>query len=441
VISVNLPSTASPSTSGSRCFMPLRGTVLSRLLRFLGACSLVAGTGACRSTPSPASPVPLRDVAADSAVLTRKALDWWAAYMTADSSYFTSFLAEDFVSRQSTVESGGDAHREQFLRYYFMGMPCGEASSYQVQLASVSLFDSIGVVTTQIRFWSGRPFVKSIASQGEAVLTLIAVRRAGEWRALEARIIDYQLPPSVWAWPDTTLLIGPRYRTNPLTAMRTVRRPCPPRPPVPPLRPSLPEPGVLLRLTVIDSATGRPIRRASAGAFVYLPDGGMRWRGATGDSLGHIAFDSVRAWPVEITCRTMERYKGARVAQLDSATLVNAADRAWEVRGDGSACDQRPVVVQRGRWRGRYSAGFELSEFRWCGDTARAIWLEFGSETAKSPRVKWPPRTDPYTYSAFITVVGTMRGPDRYGHLGGATHELEVDSVLSARAVGPRDCR
>jgi hypothetical protein len=102
-----------------------------------------------------------------------------------------------------------------------MGMPCGEASSYQVQLASVRLFDSIGVVTTQTRFWSGRPFVKSIASQGEAVLTLIAVRRAGEWRALEARIIDYQLPPSVWAWPDTTLLIGPRYRTNPLTAMRT----------------------------------------------------------------------------------------------------------------------------------------------------------------------------------------------------------------------------
>jgi hypothetical protein len=441
VISLNQLSTASPSTSGSRCFVPLRGTVLSRLLPFIGACWLVAGIGACRSSPSPASPVPLRDVAADSAALTRRALDWWAAYVTADSSYFTSFLAEDFVSRQSTVESGGDVHREQFLRYYFMGMPCGEASSYQVQLASVSLFDSIGVVTTQTRFWSGRPFVKSIESQGEAVLTLIAVRRAGEWRALEARIIDYQLPPSVWAWPDTTLLIGPRYRTNPLTAMRTARRPCPPRPPVPALRPSLPEPGVQLRLTVIDSATGQPIRRAYAAEFLYLPEGRMRPRQAAGDSLGRLTFDSVRAWPVNITCRTTDESREGRVAQLDSATLVNAAGRSWEIRGDGSACDQRPVVVQRGRWRGRYSAGFEHSEFRWCGDTTRAIWVRFKQKTAESPRVKWPPSTDPYTYTAFITVVGTMRGPDRYGHLGVATYELEVDSVLSARAAGPRDCR
>ena len=116
-------------------------------------------------------------------------------------------------------------------------------------------------------------------------------------------------------------------------------------------------------------------------------------------------------------------------------------------------CDGRPVRRVTGEWRGYYTFGFESSDFvpctadRWtvasdsiAPNQGVTAWVTLSDRAAQHfdapPVAETPPGYPRY----FVRWRGTVTGPDRYGHMGLADFEIEVDKILEIRAPGPNDC-
>ena len=408
----------------------------SVVIALLLAVACVAPPADEAAAPSPLDTWNARRIAPDSVELERMALEWWPASFTRDRAYFERVLAPEFVWRKQE-HSGADSDRQQFLDWFVADGQCGYSVTWQVQTSHTRVLDSTGIVTQIARTWNDSAPMP-ISVQNERVLTLVAVRRRGGWTFVEGRPLEYQLDHSAWAWPDPAVSVGPDSPTNPVTAPRTIGFPAcrPPDPPPPTFR--LPAPGLRLALTVLDSATGAPIRRASA--YVELPtSGGVVIDGATADNLGRIVFDRVRSWPVLIGCEPATW--STTIAVLDSAAVMRAARGPLVVRANGTGCDQRPRVRSHGTWTGAYRWGFEHSDLRLCGDTTRRIWVNWSGAAARRFREMQPTRRESVRPGVHVTVIGTLEGPGFYGHLGASTYGLMVDSVVRVRAPRAGDCR
>lgn len=109
--------------------------------------------------------------------------------------------------------------------------------------------------------------------------------------------------------------------------------------------------------------------------------------------------------------------------------------------------------VQRARadstreYRGEWESGFETSTFRGCnGAVVSNVWLTLAP--GATTHVRWPDENlgGRNTFTYYVRLRGTLRGPaDRrhgggYGHLGSADYELLVTRLLEVRLPGQPDC-
>jgi len=95
------------------------------------------------------------------------------------------------------------------------------------------------------------------------------------------------------------------------------------------------------------------------------------------------------------------------------------------------------AAERTGVFSGRYTIGFETSEFIPCGKEVR--WWLTGNLSAINAMLS--PSSGGGMQTVFIRVTGRLSPPGRYGHLGAYKRELTVDRVLRARAPRPSDCR
>jgi hypothetical protein len=190
--------------------------------------------------------------------------------------------------------------------------------------------------------------------------------------------------------------------------------------------------------TVVDSATGRPIIRTSICAVVDLgpPDGRVNLC-ARPDTAGRYVLDSLPAGRLTLSASC----SGLRSSPLAQGTLevVEGEQTRFDVRTSAAGCDMRPFIVRRGLFEGRFTSGFEESTFRPCNDTIRA-WAELSWKVVESGP-KWPIIKGNDDRPYFVRWRGTLRGPWRYGHMGGWSYEISVDSILGIRRPRRSDCR
>ena len=89
------------------------------------------------------------------------------------------------------------------------------------------------------------------------------------------------------------------------------------------------------------------------------------------------------------------------------------------------------------RFSGRYTVGFETSEFIPCGKEER-WWLE-GNLSALNAKLEKKPRGTMQTL--FVRLTGTASPAGRYGHLGRYQRKFTVTRVILARSPQPGDCK
>ena len=95
------------------------------------------------------------------------------------------------------------------------------------------------------------------------------------------------------------------------------------------------------------------------------------------------------------------------------------------------------ISAAENRFSGRYTVGFETSEFIPCGKQER-WWLE-GNLSALNTKLEKKPRGTMQTL--FVRLAGTVSSPGRYGHLGRYQRKFTVERVIRARAPRPGDCQ
>ena len=200
---------------------------------------------------------------------------------------------------------------------------------------------------------------------------------------------------------------------------------------------------VTVRVKVIDSTIRTPIKRAGVQA--------AGWRGlAWTDSMGTFTLRGVpEKSELHVRCPTERRLAG-RVVRRQQLDLRTTSDTLLVVLLRSAECEEPPIRSVTGQFRGHYTYGFESSDFRPCeGLPAEAAvfddrwgqaWVEF-SKSADQQSVTWPAFPDSVAYpTVFVRWHGTLRGPAAYGHLGVATYEFVVDSILELRRPRNDDC-
>lgn len=199
-----------------------------------------------------------------------------------------------------------------------------------------------------------------------------------------------------------------------------------------------------LHVKVVDAGTGRPLLRTWYHHWGRGAAGNVRYLGfSRGDTTeGVLAFDRTSGSRVEVFCQRSDGlYGGRRVALLDSVRLAQVSpEDTLRLAIDARGCDRRPLTGEQGVWLGHYVDGFEVSDFRWCGDTARSIWVRYAPGDSGKARAAWPSdgaRGDP---PYFVGFRGTLVGPFAYGHFATSDYELTVDSILFARSATGEDC-
>jgi hypothetical protein len=208
--------------------------------------------------------------------------------------------------------------------------------------------------------------------------------------------------------------------------------------------------------TVRDSGTVRYTRRFSV--CTWIPEGTSTYsfRCADTDSLGSYRLSGLP--PIRlligVQCETINGFGKALASDSIGFHDTIAVRRNWAVSTNG--CDPRPIRRVANTFRGRFSPGFESSEFVPCkadawftpNDSletypfdARFAWVAWSA--AAYQRVKWPraPKDRHGNPVYYVRWHGTVVGPGRYGHLGVAPFEFVVDSVLEMRPPRKGDCR
>lgn len=201
-----------------------------------------------------------------------------------------------------------------------------------------------------------------------------------------------------------------------------------------------------LRGAITDSASEAPVRRA----YVWLGD----QRGARADPNGHFVLDSIPpgVYRLRVACATGVWIQ-SRPLWEETLELVAGRPTVRAIVGDARGCDQRPFATRTGRYRGFYESGFEHSRFVPCATSAAGlpptlaalrgdsiwVWAEFRAGAVTPP---WPAAAEhPGFRRWYIEWRGTIRGPDRYGHMSVAEYQAEIDTVLALRRPSRRDCR
>jgi hypothetical protein len=161
---------------------------------------------------------------------------------------------------------------------------------------------------------------------------------------------------------------------------------------------------------------------------------------ATPDTAGRYVLDGLPAGVqiLSASCSGERMMSGALVAQ-DTVDVADGQEQRLDMRGSSAGCDMRPYVMQRAIYEGVYTSGFEESGFYSCHDSIRA-WASF-APTAFASGIKWPKPTDESYPSYFVRWRGTLQGPWHFGHMGGSSYDISVDSVLMIRQAGRSDCR
>lgn len=200
-----------------------------------------------------------------------------------------------------------------------------------------------------------------------------------------------------------------------------------------------------VRGVLTDSVTGRPIVRAAFRAPRYQGIGFT-------DSLGrYLLFDAPHG-TVELSfhCPTRRWWFGARFVTVH-LSVSGSTDSVVDVVADSRQCVDPPLLHERRELAGRYTSGFEGSEFLPCkplphfpgtnmpDSTSLRAWLDFEPGVIDGRR--WPKVKRDRGYATyFIRVRGTLIGPGMYGHLGGSDYHFVASELLEIRKPGKRDC-
>ena len=193
---------------------------------------------------------------------------------------------------------------------------------------------------------------------------------------------------------------------------------------------------------IYDSTSGAGIIRARICREYTVPIYGRALRCASTDTLGQFSFDSLTEGinALAATCLGITPFAGRQLL-LDTLVLAPHERRRLDIRTDSKGCDQRPLIVRRGTFKGFYSAGFEHSRFIPFDDPDAWIWVRFSNLLEASHSPPWPafPDTVPYP-CVFVEWVGTLTGPGLYGHMSVSTHQLVVDTIRSVRPARSQEC-
>lgn len=161
--------------------------------------------------------------------------------------------------------------------------------------------------------------------------------------------------------------------------------------------------------------------------------------GATGLTISFLCSDSFPLRPIAI--HPMPRGR-------DSVIYDLAVPQGY--------CDPEPFREVRLTLDGWYRSEFEGSRLEPCPSPSlpRRLWRPAMRDSVSfwgaDPWVKWTKRVQwdtapPPLHSGavsrwFVRVIGTLRGPGEYGHMGVSQYELEVDSLVTIRTPEADDC-
>ena len=212
------------------------------------------------------------------------------------------------------------------------------------------------------------------------------------------------------------------------------------------------QPRGTVRGTITDSVTGAPVVEARvaiwcAGCYGRYPT----------DSSGHYRLDRLPAGRArfEAHCPSATGL-GAEITQ-QTIDIAAGAETVLDLRVPTGHCTEPAYSERPGVFRGYWTPGFESSSFRPCADSALGVpapllpgkrlfrptaWAELTPDTWS--RISWPRAAPVDSYgnvTYFVVWRGVLKGPGRYGHMGVSEFSMVVDSVISARARGPADCR
>ena len=123
-------------------------------------------------------------------------------------------------------------------------------------------------------------------------------------------------------------------------------------------------------------------------------------------------------------------------------------------------CASQPHLELNRLFSGWYITEFEGSSFQACPDEpvpltlryrASAMdtlglwgtptWVELAPRAAEFLRHSEPPAQDSSRNRWFVRWYGTLRGPGTYGHMGGSSYSLYVDSMVLAKTPRATDCQ
>jgi hypothetical protein len=202
-----------------------------------------------------------------------------------------------------------------------------------------------------------------------------------------------------------------------------------------------------MRLAVRDSVVDAPVRRA----FLWLSD--RYW--AKGSTDGIISADSIvpGKYRLVVGCAVLRNLTPHTFAD-EEIVIAPGARIVRAINVSAAACDQRPFISLTGTFRGFIQFGFEHSRFVACpgsamrssipaavSDSTKLVWVAFRDARGNALQ-RWPTGSDRAGYREWLVEwSGRIVGPDRYGHLGVAEYEAEIDSVFNVRASRIHDCQ
>lgn len=198
--------------------------------------------------------------------------------------------------------------------------------------------------------------------------------------------------------------------------------------------------------TITDSATGRPLARATISARQM---GGFAWT----DSSGRYLFFAAPVGDLDaaVHCPVSRALRG-KLLLTRRFQIGPATDTTVDIVVDASRCRDVPERTRRVLLTGRYVHGFETSMLDPCQaivepddgayGSSRTVWVELPKRVQYRRGVRWPKARRDEAYPAvFVRWIGELRGPGSYGHMGGGGYEFKVQEILEARPISERDCQ
>lgn len=209
--------------------------------------------------------------------------------------------------------------------------------------------------------------------------------------------------------------------------------------------------------TLRDSATGRPLTRGSACAWLTASPNAPPMRCVRADSItGIFTLDGLRPGRYTLRLQCISLTLPGSILDTLGVEITGAGPIRREFSVATATCDMRPRRTIVGKFRGHYRAGFEESRFTPCpadrwwvpGDSVGTRFVRRGEAwvTWRTPRDRRAPVAWPEVERTrggrqyYVRFGGTVTGPGRYGHFGIAPFLMTVDTVLEVRAPTADDC-